>query len=105
VILAGDFNSDARGNYGPNPYQLLIGPGGFTDAWSVARPAALGLTWGHDAFLADTSVPLVFRLDYVLYRGGIFHAEDAVTLDPIIGTAPPLWYSDHTSVSVNLSVR
>jgi endonuclease/exonuclease/phosphatase family metal-dependent hydrolase len=39
VILAGDFNSDANGNYGPAVYPLLVGPGGFQDAWSVARLA------------------------------------------------------------------
>ena len=105
VVLAGDFNSDAYGKYGPNPYPLLVGPGGFTDAWSVARPGVLGLTWGHDQFLANPSVAHVFRLDYVLYRGSIFEAEDAVTLDPMIGSAPPLWYSDHTGVGVRLAIH
>jgi len=105
VILAGDFNSDANGNYGPTVYPLLVGPGGFQDAWSVARPGALGLTWGHDQFLADPSVAHVFRLDYVLYRGSIFHSEDAVTLDPMIGSRPPLWFSDHSSLAVTLAVH
>jgi endonuclease/exonuclease/phosphatase family metal-dependent hydrolase len=105
VVLAGDFNSDAYGNYGPNPYPLLVGAGGFTDAWSIARPGVLGLTWGHDQFLADPSLAHIFRLDYVLYRGSSFEAEDAVTLDPMIGSVPPLWYSDHTGLSVKLAIH
>ncbi|HET9130561.1 MAG TPA: endonuclease/exonuclease/phosphatase family protein, partial [Terriglobia bacterium] len=34
VILAGDFNSDAYGEYSPETYGLLTSLGHFTDAWS-----------------------------------------------------------------------
>jgi endonuclease/exonuclease/phosphatase family metal-dependent hydrolase len=105
VVLVGDFNSDAYGHYGPGPYALLTGPGGFTDAWSVARPGELGLTWGHDEFLADLSVQHIYRLDFVLYRGSAFHATDADTLDPIIGTGPPLWFSDHKALTAEVAIN
>ena len=69
VILSGDFNSDAYGNYGPSVYPLLTTYGGFQDAWSVARPGESGFTWGHDDLLSDPSVALSLRIDHVLYRG------------------------------------
>jgi endonuclease/exonuclease/phosphatase family metal-dependent hydrolase len=104
VVLAGDLNSDAYGKYGPVPYALLTGLGQFADAWSVARPHSLGLTWGHDEFLAVPG-PFVFRLDVVLYRGSQFRAVDAEVIDPQIGLLPPLWFSDHgvlfTTIAIN----
>jgi len=104
VILAGDLNSDANGNYGPSPYPLLTTVGGFRDAWSVARPGVPGLTWGHDPFLADPSVPLTLRLDYVLYRGNQFHATDADTIGWMIRAFPPLWFSDHAAVIAKVDI-
>jgi len=105
VILAGDFNSDANGNYGPSVYPLLTTVGGFTDAWSVARDGVPGLTWGHDEFLADPSVLFSLRIDYVLYRGSLFHASDAETVDLMIRALPPLWFSDHAGVVTKLELR
>lgn len=105
VVLAGDFNSDAYGNYGPSVYPLLTSVGGFSDAWSVARPGEPGLTWGHDAFLADPSVLFSLRIDYVLYRGSPFHASDAETIGWMIRAFPPLWFSDHAAVIAKLDVR
>jgi endonuclease/exonuclease/phosphatase family metal-dependent hydrolase len=105
VVLVGDFNSDAYGNYGPTVYPLLVGPGGFTDAWSVARPGALGLTWGHDELLSNPAVQHVFRLDFILYRGSVFHATDAETIDPLIGGSTPLWLSDHAVLAAEVAIQ
>lgn len=104
VILAGDFNSDAHGNYGPTVYPLLTTIAGFADAWSVARPGAPGLTWGHDSLLADPSALFSIRIDYVLYRGGRLQASDADTISSIIGTTPPLWFSDHAAVVAKIAI-
>jgi len=105
VILGGDFNSDANGNYGPAVYSLLTSLGGFTDAWSVARPTDPGLTWGHDEFLANPNLAFIFRLDLVLFRAGGFDATDAEVVNPMIGSSPPLWFSDHAGVFVTLAIR
>lgn len=106
VVLAGDLNSDAYGNYGPSVYPLLTSFGGFNDAWTVARPGELGLNWGHDQFLADPSVLFSLRINYVLYRGRQLHASDAETIDLMIrATPPPLWFSDHAAVTAELEIR
>jgi endonuclease/exonuclease/phosphatase family metal-dependent hydrolase len=105
VILAGDFNSDAYGNYGASVYQLLTSVGGFSDAWSVARPGEPGLTWGHDELLSDPSVLFSLRIDYVLYRGSAFHASDAETIGWMIRSTAPLWFSDHAAVVTKLGIR
>jgi endonuclease/exonuclease/phosphatase family metal-dependent hydrolase len=104
VILTGDFNSDAYGNYGPSVYPLLTSFGGFSDAWSVARPGELGLTWGHDESLADPGVLFTLRIDYVLYRGERLHASDAETIGWPIRATPPLWFSDHAAVLAEIAV-
>jgi endonuclease/exonuclease/phosphatase family metal-dependent hydrolase len=98
VVLAGDFNSDAFAGYSPETYSLLTNQGGFTDLWSVVGGRSPGLTWGHDQFLSDVTVPFVLRLDLILMRGPGFEAEEGVVVDPVIGTAPPLWFSDHGGV-------
>jgi len=101
VVLAGDFNSDANGNYSSATYGLLTSGGGFTDAWNVGP----GLTWGHDELLADPSVPFLYRLDLILFRGGNFEAADAEVVDPQIGATRPLWFSDHAGVFAKLSIQ
>ena len=108
VVLAGDFNSDAYGHYSPNTYALLtgqqIGQGRFIDSWTVAEPRSLGFTWGHDAFLADQTVPLIYRLDLILYRGRNFNATRAVVVDPLIGPSAPRWFSDHAGAFATLAI-
>jgi len=105
VILAGDFNSDAYGNYSPATYSLLTSQGAFSDLWNVAGGRSLGLTWGHDTFLADPAVPFALRLDIIFFRGDRLEATDAVVDDPIIGTAPPLWFSDHGALFGTIAIR
>jgi endonuclease/exonuclease/phosphatase family metal-dependent hydrolase len=105
VILSGDFNSDAYGNYSPETYALITGQGHFTDSWTVAEPRRLGLTWGHDPFLSDVTVPFVYRLDLILYRGRSFDATEADVIDPVIGQHAPLWFSDHAGVTATLAIH
>ncbi|HEX4998970.1 MAG TPA: endonuclease/exonuclease/phosphatase family protein [Terriglobia bacterium] len=105
VILAGDFNSDANGLYSPGTYALLVGAGGFSDAWRAVHPGDPGLTWGHDEFLSDPFTPFTLRIDLVLYRGRIFSATDAEVVDPVIDGYPPLWFSDHAALFSGLAVH
>jgi endonuclease/exonuclease/phosphatase family metal-dependent hydrolase len=105
VVLVGDFNADAYGNYSPAIYPKLIGQGSFRDAWSVARPDELGLTWGHDELLSNPTVPFLYRLDLILYRGKSFDAVDADVSDPLIGPPPPLWPSDHGFVFATIAIK
>jgi len=105
VILAGDFNSDAYGTYSPETYALVIGQGHFTDAWTVAEPRRLGLTWGHDPFLSDVTVPFIYRLDLIFYRGREFQATEADVIDPVIGQHAPLWFSDHAGVIATMAIH
>jgi endonuclease/exonuclease/phosphatase family metal-dependent hydrolase len=97
LILAGDFNSDANGNYSPETYSLLTTAAGLRDLWGEVGGRSPGLTWGHDSLLQDPNVLFDFRLDWVLFRGP-FEPLDAVVVDPVIGTSSPLWFSDHAAV-------
>ena len=67
VILVGDFNSDPLHRDGSFAYDL-IPAAGFTDAWAKLhhKTPAGGLTWGHDALLADPAVTFDRRIDFVL---------------------------------------
>lgn len=105
VVLAGDFNSDAFAGYSPETYSLLTNQGGFTDLWSVAGGRSPGLTWGHDQFLSDVTVPFVLRIDMIFMRGRAFEAEEGVVVDPVIGTQRPLWFSDHGAVFGKIRVH
>ena len=63
------------------------------------------MTWGHDEFLASPSLAFIFRLDLILFRAGGFDATDAEVVNPMIGSSPPLWFSDHAGVFVTLAIR
>ena len=97
VILSGDFNADPLHRNGVETYDAFVAAG-FDDAWAElhkGNPAG-GLTWGHDEFLADPSVPMIWRLDVVWYRGcGLVPIESKVldlALDrdatPVMGFGP-----------------
>ena len=105
VILAGDFNSDANGNYSSETYSHLTSSGDFRDIWRHAGGFARGLTWGHDALLADPTVPFELRLDLILFRGEGLKATHAGTADPVIGTIPPLWFSDHAGLFGAMTIK
>jgi len=106
VIIAGDFNADPLHRNGVETYDAFTAAG-FDDAWAGLNkdnPTG-GLTWGHDEFLADPSVPMVWRLDLVWYRGFGLAPTDSEVLD--IGldrTEPPLWASDHAALSTNFRI-
>lgn len=103
VILSGDFNSDPLYRTGTTTYDVF-GAAGFADAWAVLNPANPegGLTWGHDEYLADPSVPFVWRLDLVLYRGSSVVPTMSSVVDIGLDRAtPPLWSSDHAAVTAD----
>jgi endonuclease/exonuclease/phosphatase family metal-dependent hydrolase len=106
VIVCGDFNSDPldRDGSGALAHDAMI-TAGFSDAWVVAHPDDLagGLTWGHDANLANPAVAFDRRIDFVFYRGPRFTAAaaDVLTL-PLATTVPPLWATDHAGVGASI---
>jgi len=107
VILSGDFNADPLHRNGVETYDAFVAAG-FDDAWAElhkANPAG-GLTWGHDEFLADPTVPMIWRLDVVWFRGfGLVPTESKV-IDITLGREqPPLWGSDHAAVTANFRVQ
>jgi endonuclease/exonuclease/phosphatase family metal-dependent hydrolase len=105
VILAGDFNSDGNGANGTVTYDGLL-DAGFSDPWTALHPSDPGLTWGHDALLADPDWPFVWRIDLVLTRGPRFVPEQAVVVDDALERdAPPLWPSDHGGLAVRLRIK
>jgi len=101
VIMAGDFNADPLQRNGTTTYDLF-GEAGFQDAWAVLNPGDPegGLTWGHDAALADPNVPFVWRIDLVFYRGAQFTPAQVQVLDVQLDrTEPPLWPTDHVTLT------
>jgi endonuclease/exonuclease/phosphatase (EEP) superfamily protein YafD len=107
VILSGDFNADPLHRNGVETYDAFVAAG-FDDAWAELHPhnPAGGLTWGHDEFLADPSVPMVWRLDVVWYRGLGLAPVAAEVLDLTLGREqPPLWASDHAAVTANFRIQ
>lgn len=105
VILSGDFNSDPLYLTGTQTYDVFRAAG-FSDAWGTlneSNPAG-GLTWGHDELLADPTVPFIWRLDLVLYRGAGLLPIQSEVLDLELGrTQAPLWASDHAAVTANFA--
>jgi endonuclease/exonuclease/phosphatase family metal-dependent hydrolase len=100
VVIVGDFNADPLHRNGTVTYDQF-GQAGFKDAWSVAHPrkAAGGLTWGHDAALADPGVKFVWRLDFVFYRDQALKPTGASVMDLRLNRSQsPLWPSDHAAL-------
>ena len=105
VVLAGDFNSDGNRANGTFTYDGLL-DAGFSDPWTALHPLDPGLTWGHDPLLADPTWPLVWRIDFALYRGNQFLPQGATVVDDSLGRAvPPYWPSDHAGVAVKLRLK
>jgi hypothetical protein len=104
VILVGDFNSRADGT-GTETYGLLAGAG-LSDAWSDTRPGELGLTFGHDADLRNTTIHFTERLDLVLYRGDLQAFDADVVGEELADRTPSgLWPSDHAGVVATLGIH
>lgn len=107
VVLMGDFNDPPEEDGAPTPdaYDLITGPGGYTDAWRAMRPGAAGFTCCH---LPDLSNKLADsfreRIDFVFVRGaaGPRHPFGSIG---IVGVSPsrrgdsqPRWPSDHAGL-------
>jgi hypothetical protein len=106
VIITGDFNADPLHRNGTTTYDAFT-QAGFQDAWAALNPNDLagGLTWGHDALLADPNIAFSWRIDLVLYRGAEFSPATVQVLDPPLNAAaPPLWPSDHAAVTASFSL-
>jgi len=111
VVLVGDFNSDPlhrdRPWIDPTAYPRIL-MAGFLDTWAVLHPfrPAGGLTWGHDEFLADPTLPFDRRIDFVFFRGPGILPLKAEPIDLVLGrTEPPLWASDHAALAAELLIR
>ena len=105
VLLTGDFNADPFGRtIPPTPTYGLFPDAGFKDAWTTTHPQEPtgGLTWGHDALLADPSVGFISRIDLILYRGAQFDPTSFEVMDLMLDeSTPPLWPSDHATVAAS----
>jgi endonuclease/exonuclease/phosphatase family metal-dependent hydrolase len=107
VMILGDFNTDPFGRDGSFAYGLFPAAG-FSDAWAVVHPEnpTGGLTWGHDALLANPAVAFDRRIDFVLYKGTGFVPTQADVVDLRLDrTEPPLWSSDHASLSADFLLQ
>ncbi|MFO1513023.1 MAG: endonuclease/exonuclease/phosphatase family protein [Verrucomicrobiota bacterium] len=106
VILSGDFNADPLKRNGVETYEAFAAAG-FDDAWGAlneSHPAG-GLTWGHDEFLADPTVPFIWRIDLVLYRGnGLLPTRSEVLDLGLDRASPPFWASDHGSLTADFRI-
>jgi endonuclease/exonuclease/phosphatase family metal-dependent hydrolase len=106
VMVVGDFNADPLHRNGTVTYDALT-QAGFRDPWTVLHPhnPAGGLTWGHDAELANPAQRFSWRLDLVLYRGKAFQPEELEILDARLShTQAPLWPSDHAAVAAEFDL-
>jgi len=105
VMMVGDFNADPIGRNGTWTYPELMA-GGFDDAWTALYPHKRGLTWGHDAYLADPSVGFVWRIDLVLFKGHTFVPKGMETVDTGLRRhTAPRWPSDHAGVWASFELR
>jgi endonuclease/exonuclease/phosphatase family metal-dependent hydrolase len=107
VLIVGDFNADSFGRDGSFAYGLFPAAG-FKDVWTAVHHTnrAGGLTWGHDEFLADPTVPFDRRIDLVFYRGADWVPQSADVLDLWLGRdSAPLWASDHAAVSAEFRFK
>lgn len=114
VVVMGDFNDppEEDGAPGPDAYDLMTGPGGFTDVWRAMRPGVVGFTCCHASDLTD-KLPSLFRerIDYVFARGVTSGAKVFGQID-IVGALPsrrtgasqPRWASDHAGLTATLFV-
>jgi hypothetical protein len=91
------------------PYDLITGPGGFTDEWLQWAPAPEGWTSGLGELVNDPSAAgFDHRIDMVFARTpagsglavdrGRVTGTDLVDRDPVTG----LWPSDHGGVVLRL---
>jgi endonuclease/exonuclease/phosphatase family metal-dependent hydrolase len=92
LLLVGDFNAAAEAN---KVYQLLVGPDGFTDTWTVAqkRGEAIGTFHNYRGVTRQGS-----RIDWILTRGAVTTVSTEVVTYARDGQYP----SDHFPVAARL---
>jgi endonuclease/exonuclease/phosphatase family metal-dependent hydrolase len=114
TVFVCDCNSDPLNNtikpidHVPHkaPYDLITGPGGFTDAWLRFAPAELGWTSGLSELVNDpTPAGFDHRIDMIFTRAphiqvccGAVTGTRLTDRDPVTG----LWPSDHGGVVLTL---
>ncbi len=90
------------------PYELITGPGGFTDQWLTWAPAEEGWTSGLSELVTDASAAgFDHRIDLVLTRtaGAPLRADRGAIIGDELGDRDPatgLWPSDHAGVVLRL---
>lgn len=107
VIVVGDFNTDPLHRDGSVAYDLMPAAG-FGDAWATlhASTPAGGLTWGHDASLADPTTPFDRRIDFAFYRGRRIVPAQVQVFDLKTGLSQaPLWFSDHAALVAGFMLK
>jgi hypothetical protein len=116
VVVLCDCNSDPLdhstkpGDPTPHsaPYELLTGPGGFTDEWLEFAAAEEGWTSGFSELVDDPDTSRIdHRIDLVLARtadGAPMPADKGriVGVDPANRSPSGLWPSDHAGVVLRL---
>jgi len=106
IVVVGDFNSDPLHRDGSVAYDTLAAS--LNDAWGVLHPSnpGVGLTWGHDEWLADPDSLFDRRIDFVFYRGKSFTPVTADVIDLSLNRlGPPLWASDHAAVAAHFRLQ
>lgn len=110
VIIVCDCNSDPLNNtVKPTdtvphsaPYNLITGPGGFTDEWLQWAPASAGFTSGLSEFVNDPDLSKIdHRIDMVFARPGMPVKHGWIT-GRDARTPNGLWASDHMGVVIKL---
>jgi hypothetical protein len=119
TVIACDCNSDPLNNsVKPGdggvphsaPYNLLTGPGGFTDMWLEWLPANQGWTSGLNELVNEPAPgSWTHRIDMILARpgpgqqldvvGGEVTGDEPAAKDPLTG----LWPSDHAGVVLTIT--
>lgn len=103
VVLAGDFNSAARGalvNSTPTYGNLITG--GLVDVWEQAHPNQNGFTSGGiDGALTEPIGAFNRRIDHIFVRGNV-QVVNAHLIGSQRQTPEGLWSSDHLGMRASL---
>jgi endonuclease/exonuclease/phosphatase family metal-dependent hydrolase len=123
TIIACDCNSDpldasrkpGETHAHQDPYLLLVGPGGFSDAWLQFAPAELGFTSGLSELVNDTPEQAAARFDHridMVFGRRANGLPMPVDFGWVTGRDPDertpatpigrLWPSDHAGVAIKL---
>jgi endonuclease/exonuclease/phosphatase family metal-dependent hydrolase len=100
TVLLGDLNSRADGT--GTPTYSTLRTGGFGDAWTQARPNAVGLTCCHGDDLREVGGPFYSRIDYVLVRNGVRGIAAGIVGEEQRDRIAGVWPSDHAGVWARL---